>query len=119
VNRKLSMALALVSVLALGLGAVAAAGSTSVKTKVKLTSGGPGGAEGKVTSKQPKCMRKRKVTLTNVTGPSKIIGTDKTDAHGRFNVVAPLTAGDYRASVAAKRVGDLECKFAISATVHF
>jgi hypothetical protein len=122
-ERTLTVAAAALSVLALGLATTATgAGTERVKTKVKLTKGGPEGAEGRVTSEKSKCEKKRKVTLYNVSGSGKgmvRIGTDKTDNFGRFEVIAPLTAGEYRAQVAEKDVGDLVCKFAISAAVRF
>jgi hypothetical protein len=117
------MSAAVLSVFVLGLATTAAgAGTEKVKTKVKLTGGGPEGAQGVVSSKRSKCEKKRKVTLYNVSGSGKgmqLVGTDKTDNFGRFEVVAPLTAGDYQAQVTQKQTGDLVCKFAISAAVSF
>jgi hypothetical protein len=52
-------------------------------------------------------------------GDMERIGTDKTDNFGRFEIIAPLTAGEYQAAVSRKAIGDLVCRFAISAAVRF
>jgi hypothetical protein len=110
------------SVLAIGFAAGASADTERVKTKVKLTGGGPQGADGRIISELSKCEKHRKVTLYYLSNPAEDmerIGTDKTDNFGRFEIIAPLTAGEYQAAVSRKAIGDLVCRFAISAAVRF
>ncbi len=92
----------------------ALAASDSAKTKVKITDGGPTRFEGKVTSKEDKCEKGRKVTLHyDFGGPYKggdVVGTAKTNASGAWEIDGTFVAGLYYASVAEKTRGGFLCK---------
>jgi hypothetical protein len=99
----------------LGAGAIgASAKSDSAKSKVKITEGSPTLFKGKVTSKESKCEKSRKVSLYySYGGPYKrgdVLGTVKTDAHGSWQMKGEFTAGLYYATVKEKKVGSLLCR---------
>lgn len=96
-------------------GVVAAPAADSVKTNVKITEGGPELFEGKVTSPEHKCEKRRKVTLEyKFGGPYKrgtVVGTDKTNAKGRWSIEGDFQLGLYRAVVQEIEKGELTCEF--------
>jgi hypothetical protein len=102
-----------VGLLCVGVGM--APGADSVKTNVKITEGGPEHFEGKVTSPESKCEKRRKVTLEyKFGGPYKrgtVVGTDKTNAKGKWSIEGAFQAGLYRAVVEEDEKGDLTCRF--------
>jgi hypothetical protein len=89
-------------------GVVATAGYAHTRafaSKVKITSGGPAGAQGTVGSAKAKCKAGRTVKLFMKTSAGRqLIGTDVTDANGRWRVDASLTEGDYHAVVTRKTI---------------
>jgi hypothetical protein len=115
VNTRFSLgvlaALALCAAFAVG----ATAGGDSAKSKVKITEGGPSLFEGKVTSGEPKCEKRRKVKLEyKFGGPYKrgmVVDSDKTDANGRWSMPGSFQAGLYRAAVELDEKGGLDCRF--------
>ena len=96
-------ALAAWMVLAL-LPAGAGAHRFNAATTAGITSGGPDGAEGTVSSRQPACERNRLVELFRVddigAGQDQSFGTDRTDRSGNWSIDASLFAGDYYVTVA-------------------
>lgn len=73
-------------------------------TTAAIASGGPGGAEGTVSSSKPACRRNRLVELFRVddlgAGEDQSFGTDRTDRAGNWSIAAPLFAGEYYVTVA-------------------
>jgi len=89
--------------------------ANSAKTKVKITEGGPTLFAGKVSSKEAKCEKRRKVTLHyEFGGPygraGDVVGTARTDASGAWEIEGSFVAGLYYASVTEKTRGDFLCK---------
>jgi hypothetical protein len=98
----------------LGAGAIgASAKSDSAKSKVKITEGSPTLFKGKVTSKESRCEKGRKVSLYySYSGPYKrgdVLGTVKTDADGSWLMKGTFSAGVYYARVKEKKVGSVTC----------
>jgi hypothetical protein len=94
------------------------------KTKIVLTKGGATGASGMVTCAArpcpPVCLSKRHVTLYRLqNGASAPVGSGVTNSRGAFRINAPLIAGYYDATVAAKRVSTTSCLAATSIRYHF
>jgi hypothetical protein len=116
VNTRLSLGLlaALIACAAFAVGA-SAGGGDSAKSKVKITEGGPDLFEGKVTSGEAKCEKRRKVKLEyRFGGPYKrgmVVGSDKTDGNGRWSMPGSFQAGLYRAIVEEDEKGGLTCRF--------
>jgi hypothetical protein len=122
---------AIAAVLAIaGAGATAAVGqgADKVKSKVKLTEGGPDAIEGKVTSEEAKCERKRKATLymhaPGSGGDDRVeVATDRSDRNGNL-LFRPegqpvFTAGEYFAVVRKLIDAALICQAATSRRVAF
>lgn len=116
---------ATVCLLVIGTAGVAGAHETGFPTQAKLHSGGPTGAEGDVSSRNPSCLGNRLVSLWRVQdGPDQNFGTDRTDRMGDFRIDASLIKGDYYAKVRPKMLvnSDLHrhiCRRAVSLRVHF
>jgi hypothetical protein len=123
---------AVAAILAVSIGAGATAGlaagqakpDDSAKSRVKITEGGPSLFEGKVTSKEDKCERKRKVKLYYSTSPNSgkggnVVGSAKTDRDGRWSMGGMFFAGYYHAEAPEDEKGDLLCKTAIGLTARF
>jgi hypothetical protein len=98
------LAVALCALAATALVASAAYAHTFAwKTSAVIGSGDGTGAQGKVGSKNAACKKNRKVTLFKVEGKNRTkIGSDRTDADGKWRVDAPLIEGDYQVDVAPK-----------------
>ena len=71
-------------------------------TTVEISSGGPTGAAGTVTSPRAVCVPNRAVVLFRVGGGRERIGQATTDAQGHWSVRGSLRAGNYQALVAGK-----------------
>jgi hypothetical protein len=100
---KLVVALAMTA--ALAIGATASFGADSAKTRVKITEGGPNLFEGTVSSKEPKCEKGRKVSLIYEVGKQEtVVGKDKTDKNGNWEMPGNYFAGNYHAEVKAKTI---------------
>ena len=86
--------------------ATAAAHRFNAPTTADITSGGPSGAEGTVSSPRALCERNRRVELfrANELDPDnpQSFGTDVTDRNGNWRVDAALFAGNYYVTVAPK-----------------
>jgi hypothetical protein len=86
--------------------ATAAAHRFNARTTADITSGGPDGAEGTVSSPKAFCERGRRVELFRVNeldpDAPQSFGTDVTDRNGNWRVDASLFAGDYYVKVAPK-----------------
>ncbi len=86
--------------------ATAAAHRFNARTTADITSGGPTGAEGTVSSPQAFCERGRRVELfrQNEADPNTptTFGTDVTDRNGNWRVDADLFSGNYYVRVAPK-----------------
>jgi hypothetical protein len=125
-SSKLTAVLALAS-LALGVAATSAVGADEVKTKAKITDGGPSLFEGKVTSKNDKCVAKRKVKLMySETAPQKgytdgdVVGSDKTDRKGRFEIPGDYFAGYYWLAIAQVQLAhQLICRGFTGIAAHY
>jgi hypothetical protein len=92
-----------------------------VKTRVKLTSVGPEGLTGKVSSKAARCRKHRRVAVfyDSARYPERI-GKTWTDADGHFALAAPPATGLYHAHVTKKRAGShLTCRTATSELFRF
>jgi hypothetical protein len=96
----LTLALAVIAVAAL---AAATAFAGGVKTTVKITSGEGTHFEGTVSSSNPKCVKKREVSLVYDTA-GQTVGVTKTNAGGNWEIDGSFTAGMYHAEVAAKTI---------------
>ena len=112
---RIPLAVGTLAAVALFAGAgVGVGGTDSVKSKVKISEGGPDRFEGKVSSNEPKCEKKRKVSLHyEFDGPYKrgeVLGTDKTDADGDWELDGSFMAGLYYVTVKEKSTGDLTCR---------
>jgi hypothetical protein len=120
-NKTSLIALAVLPVLALAMATTAGAAIDKEKTKIKLTHGGAEGVEGKVSSKEPKCEKRRKVSLYFLGDSGReLIAKTRTDANGDFAIHASLLAGQYQAAVAEKDIGDnLVCKAGVSISYQF
>ena len=72
-----------------------------VKTKVKITEGGPDRFAGKVTSKNDKCLKKRKIRLEYTAGKrgGDVIATTRTDPAGNWAIEQSFYAGIYEVVV--------------------
>lgn len=106
VRTALISALAACALLAL-VPAGAMAHRFNASTTAEVTSGGPTGAEGTVSSPKAVCKRNRRVELFRVDelgGQDQSFGTDLTDRRGRWQVSASLIAGEYYVTVAKKVV---------------
>jgi hypothetical protein len=104
----------------------ASAHRLSSKTTARLTSGGPTGAEGKVSSPRAACRRNRLVELFRENeldeDDPQSYGTDRTNRRGAFNVDAALLAGEYFVRVKRSRFGGEDnhiCRAATSLRVRF
>jgi hypothetical protein len=86
--------------------ATAAAHRFNARTTADITSGGPTGAEGTVSSPKVFCERNRRVELfrQNEVDPDNPMsfGTDVTDRSGNWRVDADLFAGNYYVTVTPK-----------------
>jgi hypothetical protein len=106
-----------------GLAAGQAKPDESAKSRVKITEGGPSLFEGKVTSKEDKCEKKRKVKLYYSTSPTRgmesVVGTDKTNKNGLWSMSGSFTAGYYHAEAPEDEKGDLLCRTAIGVAARF
>ena len=95
-------------------GVSAGLADDTVKSKVKITEGGPNHFEGKVTSREEKCEKGRKVSLQyEYGGPyrrGQVLDSDRTDADGDWELDGSFQAGLYQASVKKKTKGDLTCR---------
>ncbi len=112
---RIPVAVGTLATVALFAGAgVVVGGTDSVKSKVKITEGGPDLFAGKVSSNEPKCEKKRKVSLHyEFDGPYKrgeVLGTDKTDADGNWELDGSFVAGLYYAAVKEKTKDGLTCR---------
>jgi hypothetical protein len=104
----------------------AIAHTKAFKTSAKITSGGPTGAKGKIGCPNgcpAKCKAGRTVTLFLKNGANGIpVGSDKTDAKGRWEIDAALTEGDYHVRVKGKVIRGHghkhSCKAGRSPKVH-
>ena len=106
--RRLGIAIALAALLTLGAGlGTADAHKISFGSQVAIDEGGPKGAEGHVSSGQPKCLFGRRVILYIVdlqTGDLIEIDAVITDREGDWEVEEDLFAGDYVARVTPRTV---------------
>ncbi len=102
-------------------GVVAAPAADTVKSEVKITEGGPEHFEGKVTSDERKCEKRRKVTLEYKSGDKRgtVVGTDKTNTKGRWSIDGAFQAGLYRAVVEEDEKGELTCEFDRGIRIQF
>jgi hypothetical protein len=117
---------ALLVALACVVGAVtgmATASGGGVKSTVKITEGGPDHFEGKVTSPEAKCEKRRKVTLQYKLGAGykrdEVIGTTKTDNKGLWELDGAFQAGLYRAVIDEVEKGDFTCKAFVGVRKQF
>jgi hypothetical protein len=100
--------LAVASLLALAVVAVPALATQTVKINSKVTiSTRPPAFHGHVKSSKSACEIHRKVKLVKQRhGPDKLLGTDKTNHRGRWEVdVEPLKSGVYYAKVVRRSEG--------------
>jgi hypothetical protein len=106
--RRLALLAILAALLTLTVGSAgAAAKTTSYGTQVTIDAGGINGAEGHLSSAQPKCLRGRTVTLfveDESSGDLVMIATAVSDADGDWEIVLQLSAGEYLAKVESKQV---------------
>jgi hypothetical protein len=125
------------SVLALSLvvlGAAMAAASTqasvpTVKTTVKIASGEGTEFKGKVSSPKKQCRANRTVKLyrkaesARATTGDTLVGTDKTDASGNWEIEGSFLAAVYYARVASALVhvngAAFRCSYAWTLPMHF
>ena len=111
--------IALVALLCMG-GMVASA-ATDVKSKVKITEGGPDLFKGKVTSKNDKCLAKRKIRLEYAEGARKgeVVATTKTNDDGGWQISQVFYAGIYQVYVLQRAAQGLTCLGAHTTPAHF
>jgi hypothetical protein len=100
--------LAASSLVGLALVAVPALATQTKKidSKITLPPNEPA-FHGRVESRNPACERQRKVKLFKQhSGPDKLLGTDKTNNHGKWKIlVNPLKPGGYYAKVVRREEG--------------
>ena len=107
----------------MGVAAPAVGAGDTVKSEVKITEGGPDHFGGKVTSDERKCKKGREVTLEyKYGGPYKrgaVVGTDKTNKKGKWEIDGAFQAGLYRAVVEEDEAGNFTCGFDRSIRMEF
>jgi nitrogen fixation protein FixH len=116
-SRLLAVTVAVAALALCGAAAVATADGDSVKTKVKITEGGPTRFEGTVSSKEPACEKKRKVTLFNETQDLEYETT--TDKDGFWEIDDSFIEGSYHAEAAKKHTRTANCRLGIGISHQF
>jgi len=97
--RRGALALGLTGVLAVGAVAPAGAQDMPFESKIRLKNGFPA-FHGKVKSDGAECISNRKVRLFKVKpGQDKLLGKDRTDVEGRWEVLKTPKGGVYYAKV--------------------
>ena len=124
----LALVLALVATGAVWLAAGSAAASVpTVKTTVTIASGEGTEFKGKVSSPKKQCRANRTVKLYMEAGSSRtagtLVGTDKTDASGLWEIEGSFIAAVYYARVASVLVhaggSTFRCSYAWTMPAHF
>jgi hypothetical protein len=124
-RRSLLLALALATFAVVAMPAHAAINSSVTIQRDDSTD--PNSMTGKVDSPKASCKKDRKVkVLWNQGGGFELVAGDRTNNRGRWRAFydaarrggAPIPAGDYKAKVTQKRLGDgRTCGSAVSATI--
>jgi hypothetical protein len=119
------------SLVALGIASLtagtAAASVKTVKSTVKITSGEGTEFKGKVSSPKKQCRANRTVKLYMEPGSARtvgtVVGTDKTDASGVWDIEGSFLAAVYYARVASVLVHAngtaFRCSYAWTMPAHF
>jgi hypothetical protein len=113
---------ALAAVALAAVGPATAAKVTNVKSTVTIKSGEGSEFTGKVSSAQKACRRGRKVKLLRESdsgGKDELVGTDKTDATGAWEIKGSFMAGMYHAEVTSSYVHSGSDTFHCLARVGF
>ena len=115
---RIATVLAAIAALAL---VVPASAAPTVKSTLKIKSISATGAKGTLSSKESACEKRRKVALIFSGEYSTVrIGTDKTDAKGRWKITKSIDDhGIYWVTTKAVDRGDVECGKAKSKIVRF
>jgi len=97
--RRGALALGLTGVVAIGAVAPAGAQDMPFESKIRLKNGFPA-FHGKVKSDSADCIANRKVRLFKVKpGEDKLLGKDRTDVEGRWEILRTPKSGIYYAKV--------------------
>jgi hypothetical protein len=127
--KRLALVLALVTLGAMALvgPSGAAASVPTVKTTVTITSGEGTEFKGKVGSAKKQCRANRAVKLYMQAGstrtPDLLVGTDRTDASGNWDIEGSFLAAIYYARVASVLVhangSEFRCSYAWTMPRHY
>jgi hypothetical protein len=112
-SKRITLGLALAATL--GLMAAPAPAGKATKSKLKITSLSATGAAGTLGSRKATCEKRRKVALQFQGEYTPVrVGSDKTDAKGRWKIDGNLESGIYYATTKAVKRGKTKCAAATS-----